>query len=123
MFKLLYINCYFSIIILGPTISEENKELNKAYYSTKEGKMHFFNNSWGDVSNDIDIVDKDTSNKSIKEIHKTNNNYDNNDFKNNLILYYNEMQRLTLILLKILEIGLDLPVNYFIGINISIQYI
>jgi isopenicillin N synthase-like dioxygenase len=59
--------------------------------------MHFFKNTW---------------------IQEEVENNENGNFKPILTLYYKEMYRITLILLRILEIGLNLPEKFFTGNNL-----
>ena len=66
---------------IGPLISEEEKE-NKDYFQTKEGRVHFFKNTWPENCS---------------------------EFQDKLSSYYHEMETLSKKLLQLIEFTFKLP--------------
>lgn len=71
---------------MGPLVSDNEKELDHTYYDTKEGRLFFFPNTWTGTLPSLQSV---------------------------LVIYYKEMEKLSIIILEILELSLKLPEFYF----------
>lgn len=61
-------------------------DLEDSYYHAKEGKMHFYPNSFGDLTTEV---------------------------VNNIIEYYNKIDQLSIIILELIALSMKIPVDFF----------
>jgi isopenicillin N synthase-like dioxygenase len=71
---------------IGPLISDDEKESDHAYYDSKEGRLFFFPNTFSGTTLSLQSA---------------------------LVIYYKEMEKLSIIILEILELAFKLPQSYF----------
>jgi isopenicillin N synthase-like dioxygenase len=71
---------------IGPLLSDKEKESDNAYYDSKEGRLFFFPNTFTGTTPSLESA---------------------------LVTYYNEMEKLSIIILEILELAFNLPESYF----------
>jgi isopenicillin N synthase-like dioxygenase len=71
---------------IGPLLSDKEKESDDAYYDSKEGRLFFFPNIFTGTTPSLESA---------------------------LVTYYKEMEKLSKIILEILELAFDLPESYF----------
>lgn len=71
---------------IGPLISDDEKESDHAYYDSKEGRLFFFPNTFTGTTPSLQSA---------------------------LVTYYKQMEKLSIIILEILELAIKLPEFYF----------